>query len=89
MISTVLTCAKCSSTALQKNGSSGGKAKYRCVSCGHQAVFAPAAPTRAAQYEQVLRLLLERNSQRSIVRLTGVARMTIAKWIKKSQVGSN
>ena len=45
-----------------------------------------AAVRKAAQYAQVDALLGERNSQRSIVRLTGVARMPIAKRIKKSGV---
>jgi len=36
------------------------------------------------QYEHVDKLLGERNSQRSIVRVTGVSRMTIAQRIKKS-----
>lgn len=79
------TCAKCGSTALRKNGSSGGKAKYQCMSCRHQAVFSPAAPARAAQRDQVDKLLSERNSQRSIARLTGMARTTIAAWAKKKQ----
>ncbi len=83
MILTAHSCAKCGSTALHKNGSSAGKAKYRCTTCGHQAVFAPAEPARAAQREQVNKLLEERNSQRSIARVSGVARMTIARWIKK------
>ena len=76
-------CAKCGSTALRKNGSSAGKAKYQCTACRHQAVFSPAAPARAAQRGQVELLLEERNSQRSIARVTGVARMTIAKWAQK------
>lgn len=84
MLQTTLTCGKCSSTALRKNGQSKGKAKYLCTSCRHQAVFEPAAPRKAAQYAQVEKLLLERNSQRSIVRATGVARMTVAKLAKKS-----
>ncbi len=44
----------------------------------------PAAVGKAAQYAQVDRLLLERNSQRSIGRVTGVARMTVAGRIKKA-----
>lgn len=84
MIQTTLTCGKCGSIALRKNGHSKGKAKYLCTSCQHQAVFEPAAPRKAAQYAQVEKLLLERNSQRSIVRATGVARMTVAKLAKKS-----
>ncbi|TDN38681.1 hypothetical protein A8B98_22480 [Hymenobacter sp. UV11] len=47
-------------------------------------MFVPAAVRKTAQYAQVDALLLERNSQRSIARVTGVARMTIAKRIKKS-----
>ena len=85
MIQTTLTCAKCGSSALRKNGSSGGKAKYQCTSCRHQAVLAPAAPARATRYAQVDKLLVERNSQRSIARATGVARMTIANLLKKSE----
>ena len=39
---------------------------------------------KAARYAQIEVLLTERNSQRSIVRATGVARMTIAKLLKKA-----
>ena len=51
---------------------------------GHQARFVPAAAARALRYAQVEQLLVERNSQRSIVRVSGVSRMTVAKLIKKS-----
>ncbi len=84
MLQTTLACAKCGSTALRKNGHSHGKAKYRCAACRYQAAFEPAAPRKAAQYAQVEKLLVERTSQRSIVRATGVARMTVAKLAKKS-----
>ena len=47
-----------------------------------------AAVRKAAQYAQVDALLGERNSQRSIVWLTGVARMPIAKRIKKAALPS-
>jgi len=84
MIQTTLSCGKCGSTALRRNGHSHGQAKYLCTACRHQAAFAPAAPRKAAQYAHVQKLLLERVSQRAIVRLTGVARMTVAKLAKKS-----
>lgn len=48
----------------------------------------PAAVERAIRYRQVEKLLVERNSQRSIVRATGVARMTVAKLAKKAQQAS-
>lgn len=67
-----------------QNGSSGGRAKYQCTRCGHQGYFQPAAPALAARYAQVEKLLVERVSQRGIVRLTGVSHMTVAKLAKKS-----
>lgn len=73
-------CAKCGSEQIQRNGHSGGHARYRCTSCGHQARFVPAATERAARYGQVEKLLAERNSQRRIVRVTGVSHMTVA-WV--------
>ncbi|QNE42375.1 hypothetical protein F1C16_22410 (plasmid) [Hymenobacter sp. NBH84] len=75
MIQIILSCGKCGSTAIRKNGHSNGKAKYLCLVCCHQAVFEPAAPRKAAQYAQVEKLLVERVSQRAIVQATGMARM--------------
>jgi transposase-like protein len=84
MIQTTHYCAKCGSDQLRRNGSNNGQPKYQCTACRYQGLFVPAAVRKAAQYAQVDALLVERNSQRSIVRLTGVARMTIAKRLKKS-----
>ena len=77
-------CAACGSEHIRRNGSSQGHAKYHCTACGHQARFVPAAAARALRHAQVEQLLVERNSQRSIVRVSGVSRMTVAKLIKKS-----
>ena len=84
MIVTTQLCGRCSSAQVRKNGSTGGRAKYQCTACGFQGTLHPAAPARAARYAQVEKLLAERNSQRSIVRVTGVSRMTVAKLAKKS-----
>lgn len=84
MVSTQHVCARCGSEQIRRNGHSGGHARYQCKACGYQARFVPAAAERAARYAQVEKLLSERNSQRSIVRVTGVARMTVAKLAKKS-----
>ena len=43
-----------------------------------------AAVAKAAQYAQVEARLVERNSQRSIARAMGVARLTLAKRLKKA-----
>ena len=87
MVYTQHLCARCGSEHIRRNGTQGGQPKYQCKACGYQARFVPAAVAKAAQYAQVEALLTERNSQRSIVRATGVARMTIAKLVKKSGAG--
>ena len=84
MVYTQHFCAKCGSDQIRRNGQSRGHARYQCKACRYQARFVPAAVAKAAQYALVDRLLGERNSQRSIVRATGVARMRVAKLIKKS-----
>ena len=84
MVYTQHFCAKCGSDQIRRNGHSQGHARYQCKVCRYQARFEPAAVAKAGQYEQVVKLLGERNSQRSIVRATGVARMTVAKLVKKS-----
>ena len=87
MIQTTHYCAKCGSDHVRRNGSKNGQPKYQCTVCRYQGLFVPAAARKAAQYAQVEALLVERNSQRSIARVTGVARMTIAKQLKKSGRG--
>ena len=87
MVFTQHFCAACGSEHIRRNGSSGGHAKYQCKGCGYQARFTPAAVAKAVQYAQVDELLSERNSQRSIARMTGVSRVTIASRIKKSGDG--
>ena len=83
MIVTTQLCGRCASEQVRKNGG-GGRAKYQCKACAYQGYLHPAGPARAARYAQVEKLLAERDSQRSIVRATGVARMTVAKLAKKS-----
>ena len=75
--------AKCGSNQIRCNGGKNDQPKYQCTACCYQSVFTPAAARKAAQYVQVDTLLVERNAQRRIVRATGVARMTIAKRLKK------
>ena len=88
MVTTIHTCAKCDSAEIGRNGYSNGHARYRCRACRYQAWFVPAAVAKAAQYAQVEALLVERNAQPSIARITGVARMTIARQLKKAAAAS-
>ena len=87
MVTAIYTCAKCESADIRRNGHSNGHARYQCKACGYQVRFVTAAVAKVVQYAQVEALLVERNSQRSIARITGVARMTIAKRLKKSGGG--
>lgn len=84
MVYTKHFCAKCASGQIRHNCSSGGRAKYPCKACGHQGYFQPAAVEKVRQCVQVDQVLLERVSLRSIMRLAGVARNTIAKRMNKS-----
>jgi len=68
MLTTQHVCGKCGSAHVRKNGSSGGRAKYQCTRCRYQGYFQPVAVARAARYAQVEKLLVERVSQRAIVR---------------------
>ena len=86
MVTTQHLCAVCGSEHIRRNGSQ-GHAKYQCKAYRHQARFVPAAVAKAMQYAQVEKLLVERNSQSSIMRATGVARMMVAKLVKKSADG--
>ena len=88
MVTTIHTCAKCDSAEIGRNGHSNGHARYQCRACGYQGRFVPAAVAKAAQYAQVEALLVERNAQPSIARITGVARMTIARQLKKAAAAS-
>lgn len=88
MITKIHLCGRCSSERVRKNGSNGGRTKYQCTACGYQGSLQQAAPARAARYAQVEKLLSERNSQRSIVRATGVSRMAVAKLEKKAAQAS-
>ncbi len=86
MVFTPHFCAACGSAHIRRNGSAAGHAKYQCKSCGHPARFVPAAVAKAARYAQADQVLVERNSQRSIARATGLARVTVARRVKKSVV---
>ncbi len=80
-------CRRCGSTTIQKNGrTSTGQQKYHCRSCHFYGTLVTKEHERALKYAQVMKLHLERVSQRGITRVTGVTRPTIIKWLKKKDV---
>jgi len=91
MIQEVMThpCPHCQSLDIVKNGHSPtGKQQYRCKACGRSGVLNPSVPYTEAEKTQILAAYYERPSMRGIERIFGVARQTLAVWLKKSSAGN-
>lgn len=77
-------CLKCGHLHIIKAGKeSSGKQRWRCRGCGCCFVIAKQSYDDAFR-EQVLQAIREGMSQRAACRVFGVARMTVAAWLKKS-----
>jgi transposase-like protein len=91
MIQEVIThrCPHCRTQEIVKNGHSPkGKQQYRCKACGRSGVLNPSVPYTEAEKTQILAAYYERPSMRGIERVFGVARQTLAAWLKKSGAAS-
>ena len=81
---TTYQCSGCGSTNLSKNGkTASGKQKYHCKECNAYGSLNPSrgyAPERKAE---ILRAYQERSSLRGLERSFGVARQTVATWLRK------
>ncbi len=83
-------CAHCQSENIIKNGhNSKGKQQYRCKDCARGGVLNPTVPYTEADKERILSAYYERPSMRGIERVFGVARQTLAVWLKKSRSRPN
>ena len=83
------TCPHCTSRNLVKNGHNvKGKQQYHCKDCGKRGVLKPGVRYTEEQKEQILQAYYERPSLRGIERIFGVARQTVAAWLKKSHDAS-
>ncbi len=77
------TCRVCKSTQIVRNGTNRyGKAQYHCKDCGAYRVLKPKPTSSEIEQQIVLRACLERSSLRGVERIVGVARQTVAQWIK-------
>ncbi len=77
-------CPKCGSIEIVKNGhDKKGKQKYYCPDCGAWGTLAPSVPYTAARKEEILRIYQERASMRGVTRAIGVARQTLAHWLRE------
>ena len=77
-------CRKCGSERVVKNGHNrSGSQQYKCHDCGACGVLSPKHRYTEEQKAQILRAYRERPSMRGIERIFGVARQTLAEWLKK------
>jgi transposase-like protein len=77
-------CTSCGSLDIVKNGrTKKGKQKFRCNNCGAYGTLNPEVKYPPERKEEILRAYHERSSLRGVERTFGVARQTVAKWLKK------
>ncbi len=77
-------CTKCQSENIVKNGKTkAGRQKYHCKACGAYGTLNPSVEYTAERKAEILRAYHERSSLRGIERTFGVARQTVAKWLKE------
>ena len=78
------TCPKCNSVDIVKNGTDkNGKQKFHCTTCDTWGTLEPSVPYTEERKEEILRAYQERPSMRGIKRIFGVARQTLARWLKE------
>lgn len=83
-------CSQCQSVDMVKNGHNPkGKQQYRCKACGKSGVLNPSVPYTEADKAQIVAAYYERPSMRGIERIFGVARQTLAAWLKKKGAGAS
>jgi transposase-like protein len=76
-------CTKCQSANIVKNGKTkAGRQKYHCKVCNAYGTINPSVPYTPERKAEILRAYHERSSLRGIERTFGVARQTVAKWLK-------
>ncbi|QGA69280.1 IS1 family transposase [Sulfolobus sp. E11-6] len=77
------TCPSCNSNRVVKNGSSRGKAKYRCKVCGRTFYNTLKHRMNKEQRERILKEYLNRMSMRAISRVEGKPLTTIYSLVKR------
>lgn len=76
-------CSRCAATHVVRNGvNSAGTPTFRCRRCGHRFVANPRkGPISEEKRHLIRRLLLERLSLRAIVRVVGVSRSWLQRFV--------
>ncbi len=86
MVTIKVECRHCGSTNVARNGlTTNGKQRYLCADCGRRSRDNPQPNGYSPeQRETILAAYHERSSLRGLTRTFGVARNTVATWLKKS-----
>ncbi|MBP7689336.1 MAG: IS1 family transposase [Thermoflexales bacterium] len=87
MIQVIIThdCPDCGRANLVKNGQDyQGDQKFRCNDCGRCGTFDTTGRYTPERQAEILRAYQERSSMRGIQRTFGVARTTLARWLKQT-----
>ncbi|BCU68943.1 IS1 transposase [Stygiolobus caldivivus] len=79
-------CPSCKSNRVVKNGSSRGKTKYKCKTCGKTSYQATNHKMSKEQKERVLKEYTNRMSMRGIARVEGKPLTTIYSFIRRKGV---
>lgn len=83
MLAVCLTCKKCGSVDLVKNGyNSSNNPKYKCKSCGFSGVISSKRKSETEK-DLLIKACQERCSSRGLGRIFGVSHQTVLNWIKK------
>jgi len=85
MIVEKLTCRKCSSENIVRNGSnSAGNPKSKCKDCGFGGVIQIKKGVDDATKEKIAKAYQERSSLRGVARIFNVSHQSVLRWTKKS-----
>lgn len=83
MISTNLTCGKCGSDHLVRNGTNGsGNPKYKCKACGYGGAIQSKRVSEETK-DLVIKAYQERSSSRGVGRVFNVSYQSVLRWAKK------
>ena len=87
MIQSIIThrCTKCNSANICKNGTDyKGSQKFHCLDCKAYGIVDPTGCSYPQLFKGwILRAYRERASMRGIERIFGIARQTLARWLKE------
>jgi IS1 family transposase len=82
-----ISCRKCGSTDIRKNGlTNGGAQKYHCKACKFYGTLVTQEEKQKKKEELIEKLLYERVSQRGIARTVRVSRNRVISLIKKKEI---